>query len=259
MDRGAAGRRRDRRPAPYDDVVSMLLNRPVPSRLRPAVGIGVVGRRAVLLRDPRPGGARSGAGWPGARTGVVHPGGLPIVRLSDLVHRRVADPGAGGGGRRRRPRPGRRRARRAADLLDVLGLPGGTCSDGRWARTRSGASVVDPSPGTCGASIDACTTTCPGETRWRTSSRDVPAHVVVLDYGSGNVHSAVRALERVGADVTLTGDRAGGARGRRALRARRRQLPRLYATASGPPTVPGSSTSAWPAGARSSASASGCR
>ncbi len=32
------------------------------------------------------------------------------------------------------------------------------------------------------------------------------ARVVVLDYGSGNVHSAVRALERVGAAVTLTGD-----------------------------------------------------
>lgn len=31
--------------------------------------------------------------------------------------------------------------------------------------------------------------------------------VVVLDYGSGNVRSAVRALERVGADVTLTSDR----------------------------------------------------
>ena len=30
--------------------------------------------------------------------------------------------------------------------------------------------------------------------------------VVVLDYGSGNIHSAVRALERAGADVTLTKD-----------------------------------------------------
>ena len=30
--------------------------------------------------------------------------------------------------------------------------------------------------------------------------------VVVLDYGSGNVRSAVRALERVGASVTLTPD-----------------------------------------------------
>ncbi len=32
--------------------------------------------------------------------------------------------------------------------------------------------------------------------------------VVVLDYGSGNVRSAVRALERAGADVTLSADRA---------------------------------------------------
>ena len=32
--------------------------------------------------------------------------------------------------------------------------------------------------------------------------------VVVLDYGSGNVHSAVKALERAGASVALTGDRA---------------------------------------------------
>ncbi len=32
------------------------------------------------------------------------------------------------------------------------------------------------------------------------------ASVVVLDYGSGNVRSAVRALEHVGAEVVLTGD-----------------------------------------------------
>jgi imidazole glycerol-phosphate synthase subunit HisH len=32
--------------------------------------------------------------------------------------------------------------------------------------------------------------------------------VVVLDYGSGNLRSAVRALERVGAEVMLTADRA---------------------------------------------------
>lgn len=32
--------------------------------------------------------------------------------------------------------------------------------------------------------------------------------VAVLDYGSGNVHSAVKALERAGADVTLTRDPA---------------------------------------------------
>lgn len=32
--------------------------------------------------------------------------------------------------------------------------------------------------------------------------------VAVLDYGSGNVHSAVKALERAGAEVALTRDRA---------------------------------------------------
>lgn len=35
-----------------------------------------------------------------------------------------------------------------------------------------------------------------------------PANVVVLDYGSGNVHSAVKALEQAGAAVTLTRDPA---------------------------------------------------
>ncbi len=43
----------------------------------------------------------------------------------------------------------------------------------------------------------------PVETQHRPGS---PA-VVVFDYGSGNVRSAVRALERAGADVTLTADR----------------------------------------------------
>lgn len=33
--------------------------------------------------------------------------------------------------------------------------------------------------------------------------------VVLLDYGSGNLHSALRALERVGATVEVTADRAG--------------------------------------------------
>ena len=36
--------------------------------------------------------------------------------------------------------------------------------------------------------------------------------VVVLDYGFGNVRSAVRALARVGADVTLTAERAAAER-----------------------------------------------
>jgi len=39
------------------------------------------------------------------------------------------------------------------------------------------------------------------------ASQSAP-RVVVFDYGSGNVHSAVKALERAGAEVTLTSDRA---------------------------------------------------
>ncbi|GHD49929.1 imidazole glycerol phosphate synthase subunit HisH [Mycetocola manganoxydans] len=39
------------------------------------------------------------------------------------------------------------------------------------------------------------------------SSGSTPS-VVVLDYGSGNVHSAVKALEAAGASVELTGNRA---------------------------------------------------
>ncbi|KQM83840.1 imidazole glycerol phosphate synthase subunit HisH [Agromyces sp. Leaf222] len=34
-----------------------------------------------------------------------------------------------------------------------------------------------------------------------------PPRVVVLDYGSGNVHSAAKAVERAGADVEVTSDR----------------------------------------------------
>ena len=82
---------------PYDDVVTMLLNRPVPHRLRPAVGVGVVGRRAVLCVTP--GGWRAVRRWlvwqPGH--GVVHPGGLPVARLADVVAAAgVDDPGAVG-------------------------------------------------------------------------------------------------------------------------------------------------------------------
>ena len=40
----------------------------------------------------------------------------------------------------------------------------------------------------------------------------MPKRVVVLDYGSGNLRSAQRALARVGADVTVTSDLAAAAR-----------------------------------------------
>jgi glutamine amidotransferase len=39
----------------------------------------------------------------------------------------------------------------------------------------------------------------------------MPRRVVILDYGSGNLRSAQRALERVGADVTVTSDLSAAA------------------------------------------------
>ena len=82
---------------PYDDVVTMLLNRPLPHRLRPAVGVGVVGRRAVLCVTP--GGWRAVRPLAGVATGARRrpPGWAP---------RRAARRRRCG---RRRRRPGRRR------------------------------------------------------------------------------------------------------------------------------------------------------
>ncbi len=56
--------------------------------------------------------------------------------------------------------------------------------------------------GGASAELNRRTTGAPDRTRAAGRPR-----VVVLDYGFGNVRSAVRALERVGADVELTADR----------------------------------------------------
>ena len=84
------------------------------------------------------------------------------------------------------------------------------------------------------------------------------ASVVVLDYGSGNIRSAVRALEHVGADVTLTADPEA------ALAADGLFVPgvgNFHACMAGwpPPRDRRSSTSGSPGGARCWASASACR
>lgn len=70
---------------PYDDGLSLLAARPVPGRLRPAIGLYAAGGLAVATVQP--------AGWraiqryavwrPGA--GVTPAGGLKLARPSDLV------------------------------------------------------------------------------------------------------------------------------------------------------------------------------
>jgi hypothetical protein len=134
---------------PYDDAVTVLLNRPVPHRLRPAIGVGVVGRRAVLCVSP--------AGWRAVRrwlvwqpgTGVVHPGGLPVARLADVVAAaRVDDPAAVGTLAEVLHDPGGDAPLVVADLLVALGLPWAAFVEGSTdPKDPLGASVVAPSPG----------------------------------------------------------------------------------------------------------------
>jgi hypothetical protein len=108
----------------------------------------VVGRRAVLCVTP--GGWRAVRRWlvwqPGH--GVVHPGGLPVARLADVVAAAgIDDPGAVGelAGVLHDPAGDARAV--MGDLLEVLGLPGGTYLAGTAvAADAFGASVVAPKP-----------------------------------------------------------------------------------------------------------------
>ena len=86
-----------------------------------------------------------------------------------------------------------------------------------------------------------------------------PTRVVVLDYGSGNLRSAVRALERAGADVTLTADHDDGAWRPTAWSSpASARSPRAW-PACARSTATRSSVAGWPAAGRCSASASACR
>ncbi len=133
---------------PYDDAVTMLLNRPVPHRLRPAVGVGVVGRRTVLCVTP--------GGWRAVRRwlvwqrgqGVVHLGGLPVARLADVVAAAgVEEPGAVGELADVLHDPAGDARAVASDLLNVLKLPGGRYLDGSAVAAEAfGASVIAPNP-----------------------------------------------------------------------------------------------------------------
>ena len=157
---------------PYDDVVTMLLNRPVPHKLRPAVGVGVVGRRAVLCVTP--GGWRAVRRWlvwqPGH--GVVHPGGLPVARLADVVAAAgIDDPGAVGelAGVLHDPAGDARAV--MGDLLEVLGLPGGTYLAGTAvAADAFGASVVAPKP----AAVRRYDKAVHDDVSWRDEMEDKP-------------------------------------------------------------------------------------
>ncbi len=135
--------------APYDDAMTVLLNRPLPGRLRPALGLMVVRGNAVVAVTPaRWRSVRRWLTWhPG--TGLVHPGGLPVARLADLV--RVArddDPAAVAALADVVHDPAGDAHLVLHDVLTVLGLPGGDLLDGSAAVTDlPGARLVEPRAG----------------------------------------------------------------------------------------------------------------
>jgi hypothetical protein len=115
--------RSSRAEPPYDDAVTLLAARPVPRRLRGALGFFTVDGRAVVTAQAP--GWRGVVRWllwePGV--GVVRTATLELARPTDLVaaagrsggERAVAELVAGRGGSADRV---------ITDLLSVLGLPG---------------------------------------------------------------------------------------------------------------------------------------
>lgn len=135
-------------PRPYDDAMSTLLNRPLPRRLRPAIGVASVrGHAMVAVTPARWRSVRRWLAWqPGV--GLVHPGGLAPARLADLV--RVAglvEPSALAAVADVVHDPTGDVHRMLVDLLTVLGLPGVELLQGRTAPLdRPGSRSVEPSP-----------------------------------------------------------------------------------------------------------------
>ena len=132
--------------APYDDALSTLAGRPVPSRLRPAIGLFAVDGKAVISAHP--------AGWRATQRWFVWSPGEGIVQAEQLVAGRPADLVAVAGIRERGARrlvrdilvdgggdaPGLLR-----DLLDLLSLPGADLLDGgQDPVTVPGCTTVEP-------------------------------------------------------------------------------------------------------------------
>ena len=131
---------------PYDDTLKTLAGRPVPSRLRSAIGLFVVDGKAMISAHP--------CGWRAVQRWFVWSPGEGVLQPRQLVAGRPADlVGAAG----TRDRTARRRVRdRLVDaagdapgllreLLAVLGLPGSDLFDGgQDPAVVPGATKVEP-------------------------------------------------------------------------------------------------------------------
>jgi hypothetical protein len=132
--------------APYDDTLKALAGRPVPSRLRPALGLFAVDGNAVVSAQR--------SGWRAAQRWFIWMPGEGVVQPRQLVAGRPADLVAVSG---TRDRTARRWVRELlvdgggdaphflAGLLELLALPGSDLLDGRRdpAATR-GYTRVEP-------------------------------------------------------------------------------------------------------------------
>jgi hypothetical protein len=117
---------------PYDDTLKTLAGRPVPSRLRPAIGLFAVDGNAVVSAHSR--------GWRQTQRWFVWVPGEGVLQPAELVAGRPADLVAASG---TRDRTARRWVRELlvdgsgdapyflAGLLELLALPGSDLLDGR--------------------------------------------------------------------------------------------------------------------------------
>lgn len=174
-------------PPPYDDPIGVLFARPVPHRMRPSLGVVVVGDQALVAATPaRWRAVQRWVAWrPG--TGLVHPGGLPTARLADLVH--LAGTGGTGGTDGTDSRgalatlaeimhdPAGDALSVLRDLLGALGLPGGELLDdpdvvaprqGPEISTRPGTHLVEPST----SRVAAFTRMVTEDASWREETGD---------------------------------------------------------------------------------------
>jgi hypothetical protein len=131
---------------PYDDTLKTLAGRPVPSRLRSAIGLFAVDGNAVISVHP--------SGWRAAQRWFVWSPGEGLLQSQELVSGRPADLTAAAG---TRVRGARRRVREILldgggdaqglldDLLAMLALPGSDLLDGRQdPKATPGSSLVEP-------------------------------------------------------------------------------------------------------------------
>jgi hypothetical protein len=136
---------RTRSVAPYDDMVTALAARPVPRRLREAVGLfPVEGQALVTAQSSSWRAVRRCLAWqPG--TGAVPVPGMPLAGPGHLAAAAGASPAAAAAVRRVL---GSRRAEAVsvlAELMEVLGLPGaGLLRSGSRPEGLRGGRLVEP-------------------------------------------------------------------------------------------------------------------